>query len=107
MGMTRAVKPKKRKETMRNNKTVLALILTAALSVSAYSQQYDSENDFAVQREGNGITITKYIGAKQEVRIPPSIQNLPVTGIGDWAFALCFSLTGITIPDIRKTARFT
>jgi hypothetical protein len=115
---------------MNNNKTVLILILIAVMTVTAYSQQYDSESDFEVKREGNGVAIVEYLGSKKEVRIPPRIQNLPVTGIeeaafaectgitrviipdsvtyiGDWAFAKCASLTGITIPDIRKTARFT
>jgi hypothetical protein len=80
-------------------KTILTLILTAALAISAYSQQYDSENDFAVQREGNRITIAKYTGVKQEVRIPPSIQDLPVTTIGGYAFRDCTSLAAVTIPD--------
>ena len=30
-----------------------------------------------------------------------------VTSIGDWAFFQCTSLTNVTIPNIKKTARFT
>jgi hypothetical protein len=90
------VEEKERK--MRNNKTVLALILLA-LTVSAYSQQYDSESDFEVVRGGSGVVIVGYLGSKQEVRVPPSIQNLPVTIIGNSAFTHCTSLTAVTIPD--------
>ncbi|MDR2701123.1 MAG: leucine-rich repeat domain-containing protein, partial [Spirochaetaceae bacterium] len=68
------------------------------MAVSAYAQ-YDDEKDFKVEREGNGITITRYIGTKTVVRIPPRIQNLPVTNIGSGAFAYCFSLASVTIPD--------
>jgi hypothetical protein len=89
------------------NKTFLILILTAAIAVSAYSQQYDDESDFEVRLVWNSVAITGYLGTKQEVRIPPSIQNLPVTRIEAAAFARCESLTSISIPNIRKTARFT
>ena len=97
------------------------------------SQQYDPESDFSIDWDENAkdsVVIAKYIGSKQEVRIPPSIQNFPVTGIGDeafvdnknitsvtipkgvtsigfFAFWGCASLNCITIPNIRKTARFT
>jgi len=61
--------------------------------------QHDSENDFEVQLDKNGITITKYIGSKTKVHIPPVIQNLPVTGIGLTAFANYKNLTSVIIPD--------
>jgi len=61
--------------------------------------QYDDESDFEVKRDGSGITIAKYTGSKTEVNIPPFIQNLLVTGIGESAFEGCISLTAITIPD--------
>jgi len=60
---------------------------------------YDSEDDFDVEHEKSGITITKYTGSKTEVRIPPVIQNLPVTDIGLTAFANLANLTGVIIPD--------
>ncbi|MBE6926124.1 MAG: hypothetical protein E7461_04690 [Ruminococcaceae bacterium] len=34
-----------------------------------------------------------------EIIIPPENEGLPVTGIGDYAFNRCTSLTGITIPN--------
>ncbi|MDR0320242.1 MAG: leucine-rich repeat domain-containing protein [Treponema sp.] len=48
--------------------------------------QYNSEDDFRWQREGDGIIITGYIGSNMNVNIPPQIQGLPVTGIGNNAF---------------------
>jgi len=107
---------------MKNKKIVLwiAIILTAIIPI--YAQQYDSEKDFKFYLYPDGdVVITEYIGSKKEIRIPPSIQNKPVTGIGDssfkdnesiikviipdsvtfigdWAFS-CTSLTSINIPD--------
>jgi len=63
------------------------------------SDQYDNESDFEVERNESGIIITKYTGTKTKVRIPPVIQNLPVTSIGEWAFGGCASLTAVIIPD--------
>ncbi|MDR0302480.1 MAG: leucine-rich repeat domain-containing protein [Treponema sp.] len=38
---------------------------------------------------------SKYVGNKKEVYIPPQIQNLPVTSIGNQAFNECVSLTSV------------
>jgi len=61
--------------------------------------QYDNESDFKVMRKKDAITIITYLGSKTEVRIPPRIQNLPVTSIWENAFRDRKSLTAITIPD--------
>jgi hypothetical protein len=45
------------------------------------------------------ITITKYTGSGGAVVIPSTINGLPVTIIGDWAFNDCTSLTSVTIPN--------
>ena len=51
-----------------------------------------------VYKASNGaITITKYIGSKGEVGIPPTMVGLPVTGIGTNAFSGGTSLTSVTI----------
>ena len=74
------------------------------------SRQYDPKSYFQIDRDENtndGVVITKYLGSRKKVRIPPSIQNKPVTGIGKEAFGNCVGITKVTIPDIRKTARFT
>jgi len=100
---------------------VLFVVLTAGV-YAQQQQQYDPETDFEVNINDNEIIITEYLGAKKEVRIPPVIQDLPVTIIGAMAFYEkgnitrvilpkgvtkieynaffnCTNLTGVTIPD--------
>jgi len=86
---------------MKNKKTFLLIALIAAAIIPVYAQQYDSENDFQIDfdKSGVGVVITKYVGAKKEVRIPPRIQNSPVTGIVG-AFAGNKNITRVTIPHI-------
>ena len=45
------------------------------------------------------ITITTFTGFGGAVDIPDTINFLPVTSIGDWAFQYCGPLTSVTIPD--------
>jgi hypothetical protein len=66
---------------------------------STSSQQYDPESDFKVfMKDGKSVVITEYAGSKQAVRIPPTIQRLPVTRIGESAFSFK-NLASVTIPD--------
>jgi hypothetical protein len=92
---------------MKNMKMILGIALFAATAVLALAQQYDPESDFRVElvNGGKSIAITGYAGSKQTVRIPPRIRGLPVTSIGNGAFADCKSLTSITIPDSGNIAR--
>jgi len=92
---------------MKNKKTFLWLALIAVAAVSAYSQQYNAESDFeVVEGEGGGVIITKYLGSKKEVNIPPSIQNSPVTSIG-WAFSGNKNITSVIIPNGVTTIEYT
>jgi PKD repeat protein len=45
------------------------------------------------------ITIDTYLGSGGAVIIPSEIDGLPVTSIGEYAFEVCQSLTGVTIPN--------
>jgi len=45
------------------------------------------------------ITITGYTGPGDAVSIPSTINGLPVTSIGDYAFEFWSSLTSVTIPN--------
>ena len=55
--------------------------------------------DFLYMYNNGTITITGYTGSGGDVTIPDTINGLPVTSIGDWAFRNCTSLTNVTIPD--------
>ena len=48
--------------------------------------------------ENGTVTITGYTGPGGEVVIPETIEGLPVTGIGRFAFHGRTTLTGVTIP---------
>ncbi|HXR04663.1 MAG TPA: leucine-rich repeat domain-containing protein, partial [Verrucomicrobiae bacterium] len=52
---------------------------------------------FTYTNNSGAITITAYIGIWGSVVIPGTINNLPVTGIGNSAFYECPSLTNITM----------
>jgi len=52
---------------------------------------------FAYTINNNTITITGYTGPGGAVTIPNKIIGLPVTGIGDYAFANSSSLTSVKI----------
>ncbi len=55
---------------------------------------------FEYTSDGESVTITKYVGEYIDVVIPSTIDGLPVTKIGDSAFAnLWDSLTSVVIPD--------
>jgi hypothetical protein len=100
---------------MKGKQGFLVLGLIAAIASAAYSQQYDSPDDFetreVVVNGTRGIMITNYKGTKREIRIPPRINNLPILAIGsdaenltDWIASgnLAFSskrLISITIPN--------
>jgi BspA type Leucine rich repeat region (6 copies) len=58
-----------------------------------------SVTQFAYTTNGGGITITKYTGSESLVVIPSTINDLPVTSIGDLAFDYYSALTSVTIPD--------
>src|SRR4029077_59472 len=68
----------------------LLLLLTLPAAVQA---QYNYLTN-------NGtITITRYDCSSGAVTIPSTINGLPVTSIGDYAFFGCTSLTNVTIPN--------
>jgi hypothetical protein len=72
------------------------------------AQQYCPESDFEVIRVdgGRGIEITSYVGSNNTVNIPPRIQGLPVTIIGDGAFFHYENFISITIPNsVRRIGR--
>jgi hypothetical protein len=68
----------------------LLLLLTLRLAVQA---QFDYTTN------NGAITITGYSGLGGAVNIPDTINGLPVTSIGVYAFYYCTSLTSVAIPS--------
>ncbi|MCL2232828.1 MAG: hypothetical protein FWB99_07115, partial [Treponema sp.] len=67
---------------------LVALLALAAAAVYARGL-FDSEADFQweLSEGGDSVIITGYTGTNTAIWIPPHIQGLPVTGIGDYAFS--------------------
>ncbi|MGA2863586.1 MAG: leucine-rich repeat domain-containing protein [Verrucomicrobiota bacterium] len=71
---------------------LLPLLLLLTLPAVAQAQ-------FSYTVNNGAITITGYTGPGGAVTIPSTINGLPVTSIGDWAFYEISSLSSVTIPD--------
>jgi len=73
---------------MKNRKLFWGTSLMVVTTVMAFAQQYNPESDFRAKPidGGKGVEIIEYVGTKWAVNIPPTIQGLPVTYIGDNSF---------------------
>jgi len=56
-------------------------------------------DDFSCVTNNGEIAITRYLGPGSAVTVPDFINGLPVTSIGDFAFASCTNVTSITMPN--------
>ena len=74
-------------------KLLALLLLLLLLTLPAVVQA-----QFTYTTNNGAITITKYTGSGGAVTIPNTTNGLPVTSIGDYAFARTTSLTSVTIP---------
>ena len=72
-----------------------AWLLNANIIYSENSSDYA----YSVNDAGDGVTITGYTGSAKSLVIPSELGGKPVTEIGIFAFALCDSLTEVTIPE--------
>jgi hypothetical protein len=100
-----------RKKTLRRN-LIIALVIFLIFLICLFlfiknkhtsdiDTAYNNESDFVVDWDTDvkgGVIIITYAGSKRDVRIPPSIQDYPVTSIGENAFKFK-NITSITIPD--------
>ena len=78
----------------KRNLIQLCLLGTLLLTLPAAVQ---AQFTFTTNAD-NTLTITGYTGSNGVVMIPGTIEGLPVTSIGDWAF-YATSVTNILIPD--------
>jgi hypothetical protein len=62
----------------------LVTVLLLCFRLGVLGDQY---GDFEYASDGESITITGYTGAGGDVVIPGNIDGIPVTGIGQAAFA--------------------
>ena len=78
---------------MKKNYLCLLVVLALACTVHPVHAQFNYTTN-------NGtITITSYTGPGRDVVIPSTINDYPVTSIGEEAFQDDFNLTNVTIPD--------
>ena len=61
-------------------------------------EAFTPSNDFSYITSNNTITITGYTDSNTTLIIPGTINGLPVTGIGDYAFENETRVTSVTIP---------
>ncbi len=80
---------------MKAKRSLIQICLLCALMLSAVVQAQDYT--YTTNNDGT-LTITGYIGSDGAVFIPGTINDLPVTSIGDWAF-YSTDVTNVTIPD--------
>ena len=89
---------------MRKALSILFPLLLCLLSAFACAESAKPEaftcGDYEYSlREDGTAEITDYNGQASELTIPDTVDDVKVTGIGDWAFAGFFSLTSVTIPE--------
>ncbi|MDR1204120.1 MAG: leucine-rich repeat domain-containing protein, partial [Peptococcaceae bacterium] len=71
---------------------------TAATATSMSAREANNAG-FVWKESGGGISITGYGGLEMDLVVPYEIDGMSVTCIGDNAFANCWDLTSVVIPD--------
>lgn len=89
--------------------------LTILCDEDCYAMQYAAEHGISarlIQRLPEGLlyttdethaVITGYTGSATRLRIPKTLDNVPVTEIQESAFTHCSSLISVTLPDSIET----
>lgn len=59
----------------------------------------DVARNFTFTTENDEISITGYIGSRDNVTIPSRVNGFPVTGVGEYSFGFRETLMRVSIPD--------
>ncbi len=89
-------------KTIIKSKKIIALILVSCTVFSLILSLSSCEKNkfsFSLNDDGNSYTVTSYTGTKSTVKIPEKYKKLPVTAIGEEAFAANKTMTNVVIPD--------
>lgn len=84
-------------------------VLLFSASVSLAQAQYLTFGDWEYKVNGSEAEITRYLGQGGDVAIPSSVNGLPVTQVGGYAYVTIFgnqvnySVTSISIPSGVRT----
>ena len=104
---------------MKNSKKILSAVLASALalgSASVFTQGTpltaqatimdpmaevftEGDWDYCVNDDGETAALVTYNGSDAEVTVPETLGGLPVTLVGENAFAECKTITSLTLPD--------
>ncbi len=76
----------------------ISLILTLCFSLCACGQSASPVEDFEYEFTDGTVTITGYTGTDLEIVIPDTIEERPVTVIGEKAFSE-YDMTSIILPN--------
>lgn len=82
----------------RTARWVAGVLLLVSAWLCAGSANILLGGDYDYTTNNGAITITKYTGPGGSVVIPSTINDLPVTSIGEQAFEDCYNLILMTIP---------
>lgn len=88
---------------MRPRRLALALIIVVSIPLGAKADTY---GDFLYTNSGTNITITSYTGTAANVSIPDTIDFLPVTTIGPYAFDSRTNMTDLVIPGSVNSVKY-
>lgn len=80
---------------------LLACVLLC-ISFCSCGKQTSPVEDFTYEFEEGTVKITGYTGADREIVVPDTIEERPVTTIGEEAFS-GYDLVSIVLPDTLKT----
>jgi hypothetical protein len=85
-------------------KTILVMVFVLATIVTVFAQTVADFN-VTLTEDGKGVVIAGYTGTATAVRIPATIEGMPVREIGEKAFALK-NITSVVIPQGVTIIRF-